>query len=42
MLAKAFKNNDYLEKGIITGVLKVIKADMKSGLNDMKEFNMLN
>ena len=39
--AKAFKDNIYLEKGYITGVLRFAKAGILSGINNVKEYNIL-
>ena len=40
MMGKTFKGNDYLEKGLITGILS--KSSLFSDLNNIKEFNFLN
>ncbi|MEO1219713.1 MAG: AAA family ATPase, partial [Bacteroidota bacterium] len=34
LLGKCFKDNTYLEKGIMTGILRVAKADLFSGINN--------
>ena len=36
MLSAALKTNDYLEKGILTGVTRVAKESIFSGLNNLK------
>lgn len=36
MLSAALKGNNYLEKGLMTGILRVSKNSMLSGLNNMK------
>jgi len=37
-----FKENEYLEKGFITGVNRIAKANMFSGLNNVREYNFQN
>ncbi|OYZ36602.1 MAG: hypothetical protein B7Y25_06925 [Alphaproteobacteria bacterium 16-39-46] len=34
LFSKALKGNDYLEKGLVTGILRVAKANLFSGLNN--------
>ncbi|MEO1300909.1 MAG: AAA family ATPase [Bacteroidota bacterium] len=41
LLGNSFKDNPYLEKGIITGILRVAKADLFSGLNNFMEYSVL-
>ncbi|MEO1301388.1 MAG: AAA family ATPase, partial [Bacteroidota bacterium] len=41
LLGKCFKDNAYLEKGIMTGILRIAKADLFSGLNNFKEYSLL-
>ncbi|MEN0016544.1 MAG: AAA family ATPase, partial [Bacteroidota bacterium] len=41
LLGNSFKDNPYLEKGIITGILRVAKADLFSGLNNFMEYSLL-
>ena len=41
LLGDCFKDNPYLEKGIMTGILRVVKADLFSGLNNFKEYSLL-
>ena len=36
MFGQAFKGNDFLESGLITGILKVAKASLFSALNNLK------
>ena len=36
-----FKDNDYLEKGLITGVFRIAKANLFSTLNNLNEYNIL-
>ena len=40
-LGNGFKDNPYLEKGLMTGILRVAKADLFSGLNNFKEYSLL-
>jgi hypothetical protein len=40
-LSAGFKDNPYLEKGIMTGILRLSKANMLSGLNNLKEYTLL-
>jgi len=37
---KSFKSNKNIEKGIITGVLRIAKANIFSGMNNIKEYNI--
>lgn len=41
LLGNCFKDNPYLEKGLMTGILRVAKADLFSGLNNFKEYSLL-
>ncbi|MBS0185223.1 MAG: AAA family ATPase, partial [Proteobacteria bacterium] len=41
LLSKALKGNDYLEKGVVTGILRVAKANLFSGLNNLVEDSIL-
>ncbi|MEN0016179.1 MAG: AAA family ATPase [Bacteroidota bacterium] len=41
LLGKCFKDNTYLEKGIMTGILRIAKADLFSGINNFKEYSLL-
>ena len=46
MLLKNFfsagmKDNPYLEKGVMTGILRVSKDSMLSGLNNVKTYTVL-
>ena len=36
-----FKSNDALEKGLITGILRIAKADLFSGVNNLSECTLL-
>ena len=42
LLGNALKGNEYLQKGIITGILRVSKESMFSDLNNVKVFSVLN
>ncbi len=35
------KTNTYLEKGVITGILRIAKANLFSGLNNVREYTLL-
>ncbi|NJO03247.1 MAG: AAA family ATPase [Bacteroidia bacterium] len=37
----AYKDNEYLEKGVITGILRVAKEGFFSGLNNLKAYSVL-
>ncbi|MEO1219666.1 MAG: AAA family ATPase, partial [Bacteroidota bacterium] len=41
LLGKCFKDNPYLEKGIMTGILRIAKADLFSGINNFREYSLL-
>ncbi|MEO1219669.1 MAG: AAA family ATPase [Bacteroidota bacterium] len=41
LLGKCFKDNPCLKKGIMTGILRVAKADLFSGLNNFREYSLL-
>ncbi len=41
ILGNALKGNDYLEKGVVTGILRVAKASLFSGLNNFGEDSIL-
>ncbi|WP_341764119.1 AAA family ATPase [Candidatus Tisiphia endosymbiont of Beris chalybata] len=41
MFGSALKTNPYLEKGIITGILRVAKANLFSDLNNVSEYTLL-
>ena len=36
----ALKNNDYLAKALVTGVMRIAKANIFSGLNNLGEYNV--
>ena len=42
MLTRVLKDNPYIEKGVLTGVLRIAKESIFSGLNNLKVFSMLN
>ncbi len=41
ILGNALKGNDFLEKGVVTGILRVAKASLFSGLNNFGEDSIL-
>jgi len=41
-LTAGFKTNQYLQKGLLTGVLRVAKASILSGLNNLDVYTVLN
>ncbi len=41
MFGSALKTNPYLEKGVITGILRVAKANLFSDLNNVSEYSLL-
>ena len=40
--SSALKNNEYLAKALITGVMRIAKANLFSGLNNLGEYNVTN
>lgn len=40
-LSAALKGNHYLEKGVMTGILRISKDSMLSGLNNLKVYSLL-
>ena len=41
IFGKTLKGNDYLEKGVVTGILRVAKANLFSGVNNFGEDSIL-
>jgi len=41
-LSAGLKDNDYLEKGVLTGILRLSKESILSGLNNPKVYTLLN
>ena len=41
ILGAALKDNDYLEKAVVTGILRIAKASLFSGLNNLGEASIL-
>ncbi|MEL6152771.1 MAG: AAA family ATPase [Bacteroidota bacterium] len=41
LLGATFKSNKYLQKGLITGILRVAKANLFSDLNNVTEYTLL-
>jgi hypothetical protein len=41
ILGSGLKQNQYLEKGILTGVFRIAKASLFSGLNNISEYSLL-
>lgn len=41
VLGNALKENPYLEKSLITGILRIAKADLFSGINNFQEYGIL-
>lgn len=41
MFSSALKSNPFLEKGLMTGILRVSKSSMLSGLNNLKVYTLL-
>ena len=42
LMSAAFKDNNYLERGVITGILRIAQANLFSGLSNVKEYGVLN
>jgi len=42
MFGAALKTNDYIEKAVITGILRVAKESLFSGVNNLKIYSILN
>lgn len=41
LFGSCLKGNKYLEKGLVTGILRVAKANIFSGLNNLEEYTVL-
>jgi len=41
ILSSGLKDNQFLEKGLITGILRIAKANLFSGLNNIREYSLL-
>jgi len=41
MLGSALKQNQYLERGVLTGIFRIAKASLFSGLNNVFEYSLL-
>jgi hypothetical protein len=41
LLGGVFKDNEYLQKGVITGILRIAKENLFSGLNNVEVFSLL-
>ncbi|WP_221179568.1 AAA family ATPase, partial [Candidatus Cardinium hertigii] len=41
IFGSALKSNPYLEKGVITGILRIAKANLFSDLNNVREYTLL-
>ena len=41
LLGATFKDNPYLEQGLITGILRIAKANLFSDLNNVREYTLL-
>lgn len=41
LLGKAMKSNEYLKQGLITGILRIAKANVLSELNNVSEYTLL-
>src|SRR5437763_1663571 len=41
ILSAALKDNSYLEKSVLTGILRIAKSNLFSGLNNVDEYNLL-
>ena len=42
LLGETLKTNPYLEKGVITGIFRISKESLFSGINNLKVYSMLN
>ena len=41
LMSSAFKDNNYLERGVIKGILRIAQANLLSALNNVKEYGVL-
>ncbi len=41
MMESALKDNPYLEKGLVTGILRIVKESLFSGINNLDVFSIL-
>lgn len=41
LFSSAFKDNDFLEKGLMTGILRVSRNNMLSGLNNLEMYTLM-
>ena len=42
IFSSTLKDNIYLKKGIVTGILPIVKARLFSGVNNLEEYTILN
>ncbi|MEO1219380.1 MAG: AAA family ATPase, partial [Bacteroidota bacterium] len=42
LLGATLKSNPHLKKGLITGILRIAKSNLFSGLNNLREYTLLN
>ena len=41
-MSPALKGNDFLQKGVLTGVFNSAKSSMVSGLNNVQHYDLMN
>ena len=41
-MGNAFKSNQHLKKGLVTGILRIAKSGLFSGVNNLKQYHFLN